>query len=128
MRREYTRRRDICCRAVEKYLPSEVVEFSVPAAGMFFWIKVRSVRNRQGTMRGNVDTGFGERVFSKCVEEGVLLVPGDVFRAEIMQGGDGVEGEVYFRGTFAAVRFDELEIGIQRFGKALRDIFGLPPA
>jgi len=46
-----------------------------------------------------------------------------VFKAEEGEG----DGGVYFRGTFAAVPFDKLEVGIQRFGKALRDVFNLPP-
>jgi len=118
MRGEYTLRRDVCCRAIERELPREVVEFTVPSAGMFFWIRItRDTGEHAGK------TGLGERIFKKCVEEGVLLVPGGVFKAEEGEG----DGGVYFRGTFAAVPFDKLEVGIQRFGKALRDVFNLPP-
>jgi aromatic amino acid aminotransferase I len=35
MRSEYTKRRDVCCRAIDKYLNKNVIEYTVPAAGMF---------------------------------------------------------------------------------------------
>jgi len=81
--------------------------------------------SKSGSEGGNGERRFarlGERIFEKCIEEGVLLVPGDVFKAEEDKGDSGI----FFRGTFAAVPLDELEIGIQRFGKALREIFDLP--
>ena len=40
IRSEYTKRRDVCCRAIDKYLPKQVMQYTVPAAGMFFWIHV----------------------------------------------------------------------------------------
>ena len=131
MRGEYTLRRNVCCKAIEKSLPKEVIDFTVPAAGMFFWIQIKVPSGMQvgdsksGSEGGNGERRFvrlGERIFEKCIEEGVLLVPGDVFKAEEDKGDSGI----FFRGTFAAVPLDELEIGIQRFGKALREIFDLP--
>jgi aromatic amino acid aminotransferase I / 2-aminoadipate transaminase len=115
MRSEYTKRRDVCCRAIDKYLPKEVMDYTVPAAGMFFWIHVT------GKLDGVTGKELGDRVFKKCLEEKVLVVPGDVFKATRDDGND----EVYFRGTFAAVPLDKLEVGIQRLGKALRGIFNL---
>jgi aromatic amino acid aminotransferase I / 2-aminoadipate transaminase len=138
MRGEYTLRRNVCCRAIDKYLPRETIDFTVPAAGMFFWIRIKVPTEMFAGMNGGsgsmgdkegdgmtVEKGvgsLGERIFQKCIEEGVLLVPGDVFRAEEGKGDSGI----FFRGTFAAVPFDKLEIGIQRFGKVLREIFHLP--
>jgi len=34
IRSEYTTRRDICCRAIDRYLPKSVMEYTVPSAGM----------------------------------------------------------------------------------------------
>jgi aromatic amino acid aminotransferase I / 2-aminoadipate transaminase len=115
MRSEYTKRRDVCCRAIDKYLPEEVMEYTVPVAGMFFWIHII------GSIKGFSSKELGEKVFNKCLEEKVLMVPGHVFKAEKSEGKD----ELYFRGTFAAVPLDKLEMGIQRLGKALRDVFDL---
>jgi aromatic amino acid aminotransferase I len=115
MRSEYTKRRDVCCRAIDKYLPKQVMEYTVPSAGMFFWIHVT------GRIDGMREKELGDKVFEKCLERKVLVVPGDVFKAE---RNDGKE-DVFFRGTFAAVPHDKLEIGIQRLGKMLKDVFNL---
>jgi|SRR5579862_3251091 len=115
MRSEYTQRRDVCCRAIDKYLPKEVIEYTVPVAGMFFWIHVTA------TVEGVSSKRLGEIILQKCLDEKVLVVPGHVFKANKTDGND----EVYFRGTFAAVPLDKLEVGIQRLGKALREAFNL---
>lgn len=114
MRSEYTKRRNVCCRAIDRYLPKEVMEYTVPTAGMFFWIHVT------GTVDGLGSKQLGERIFQKCLENKVLVAPGDIFRAS----NDGPE-EVFFRGTFATVSLEKLEIGIQRLGKALEAVFSL---
>jgi aromatic amino acid aminotransferase I / 2-aminoadipate transaminase len=115
VRSEYTKRRDACCRAIDKYLPNQVMEYTVPTAGMFFWIHVT------GTIDGMGSKQLGETIFQKCLENKVLLIPGDVFRADINDRDE----EVYLRGTFAAVPSDKLEIGIQRLGKTLGEVFNL---
>jgi aromatic amino acid aminotransferase I / 2-aminoadipate transaminase len=115
IRSEYTKRRDVCCRAIDKYLPKQVMGYTVPAAGMFFWIHVT------GQIDGMNSKELGEKFFQKCLENKVLVVPGDVFKANLKDGNE----QVYFRGTFAAVPLDKLEIGIQRLGKAFQDIFNL---
>jgi aromatic amino acid aminotransferase I / 2-aminoadipate transaminase len=113
MRSEYTKRRDVCCRAIDRYMPKEVMDYSVPVAGMFFWIRVT------GRIHGATVKELAERIFEKCLDEKVLVVPGHVFKASPSHDED----EVFFRGTFAAVPLEKLEIGIQRLGKALRDVF-----
>lgn len=91
------------------------MEYTVPMAGMFFWIHIT------GTVQGLGSKELGEKIFQKCLDEKVLVVPGHVFKAIKTEGKD----EVFFRGTFAAVPLDKLEIGIQRLGKALREVFNL---
>jgi DNA-binding transcriptional MocR family regulator len=63
---------------------------------------------------------LGEMIFKKCLKEKVLIVSSDVFKANKTDTNDEV---FFFKGTFAAVPLDKLEIGIQRLGKALDDIF-----
>lgn len=116
IRSEYTKRRDVCCRAIDKYLPKRLIEYTVPSAGMFFWIHVTG--NIEGINNGKE---LGEKFFQKCLENKVLVVPGDVFKADINDRND----QVFFRGTFAAVPLDKLEIGIKRLGKTFQDIFYL---
>ena len=115
LRSEYTKRRDVCCRAIDKYVPKSVMEYTVPAAGMFFWIHIT------GRIDGIRGKQLGEMIFQKCLEKKVLVTPGDVFKANTDDGDE----EVFFRGTFAAVPLDQLEIGIQRLGNALEDVFNL---
>lgn len=116
IRSEYTKRRDICCRAIDKYLPKPAIEYTVPAAGMFFWIHITKKIN------GMKGPQLRKKIFEKCLEHKVLVVPGEYFKAEV---GDDDDDEVYFRGTFAAVSFEKMEAGIQRLGKALEDVFSL---
>jgi len=40
IRSEYTRRRDVICRACEEFLPTEVSSWVPPTAGMFHWIQI----------------------------------------------------------------------------------------
>ena len=115
IRSEYTKRRDVCCRAIDKYLPKQLMEYTVPAAGMFFWINVT------GSINGVKNKELGDKFFQKCLENKVLVVPGDVFKADNNEETD----HVFFRGTFAAVPLDKLEVGIQRIGKTFKDIFNL---
>lgn len=115
MRSEYTKRRDLCCRAMDKHISKQVMEYTVPAAGMFFWIRVT------GTIDGMRGKHLGEKIFQKCLENKVLVVPGYFFKASVNDGNE----DIYFRGTFAAVPFDKLEIGIQRLGKTLEQVFNL---
>jgi len=115
IRSEYTKRRDVCCRAIDRFLPKQAVEYSVPVAGMFFWIQVT---RRIDGMNGAT---LAEKLFQKCLDKKVLVLPGSVFKAD----QSGSDDRVYFRGTFAAVPLDKLEIGIQRLGEAIKEVFGL---
>ena len=108
---------------MEKYLPREVASWTVPGAGMFFWVKVTAPEGH--SWRGSLET----TLFERCLREKVLVIPGGFFHAE----GDP-EGErrvddgsrvCYFRGTFAAAGEDEVVAGIERFGRSIRGEFGL---
>jgi aromatic amino acid aminotransferase I / 2-aminoadipate transaminase len=122
IRSEYTTRRDICCRAIDKYLPKSVMEYTVPSAGMFFWIHVTGKKRVSDRLVQGKQ--LSEILFQKCLDNGVLVVPGEVFKAEISEDG-GEHDEVYFRGTFAAVPLDKLELGIERLGNTLKQVFDL---
>lgn len=124
IRKEYSRRRDIAAQALDKFLPREVCSWTVPAAGMFFWIKI--VAPERYT-KPNVE----KAVFERCLGEKVLVIPGGYFKAEGDPEADpetqvGEEnGDCYFRGTFAAVEEDLVVEGIARFGRSIRMEFGL---
>lgn len=94
---------------------------------MFFWVKITAPLEYKYT--GSLET----KLFERCLQEKVLVIPGGFFKAE----GDpeGLRGVIeddggicYFRGTFAAVEEHEVIRGIERFGRSIRMEFGLETA
>jgi aromatic amino acid aminotransferase I len=64
-----------------------------------------------------------DEIFLKNVEHGTLLMKGSWFMAE-----EGVERtKMFFRATYAAAPFDQIQEAIKRLGESLRDSFGLAP-
>ena len=107
---------------MEEYLPRQVVSWTVPAAGMFFWVKITAPPGFQYT--GSLETN----IFERCLLDKVLVIPGRFFKAEGDPEGVGVvedDGVCYFRGTFAAVEEHLVVQGIERFGRSIRNVFGL---
>jgi hypothetical protein len=56
------------------------------------------------------------------VERGALVTKGSWFYAD--EGFREQDG-MFFRATFAAAPFDQIDLAIQRFGAAVRDVFCL---
>jgi aromatic amino acid aminotransferase I len=122
IRKEYTRRRDTAAKALDNYLPREVASWTVPTAGMFFWVKITASASFKYS--GSLE----QIIFERCLEEKVLVIPGGFFKAEgDPEGGLPMEddGSCFFRGTFAAAEEGEVVRGIERFGKSLRAVFNL---
>jgi aromatic amino acid aminotransferase I / 2-aminoadipate transaminase len=107
---------------MQKYFPMTVATWIVPAAGMFFWVKITAPD-------GHIEKSSVERnLFERCLKNKVLIIPGGFFKAE----GDPERGTVgndtgvcYFRGAFAAVEENQLVEGIKRFGRSIREEFNL---
>ena len=124
IRKEYTGRRDVAAEALDRHLPRRVATWTVPTAGMFFWVKITAPPSFQ------YDGSLEQIIFQRCLEEKVLVIPGGFFKAEgDPEGGGGVgleeDGTCYFRGTFAAAEEGEVVRGIERFGKSIRAVFDL---
>ena len=124
IRKEYTRRRDVAAEALDQHIPRGVASWTVPTAGMFFWVKITAPQSfwYEGSLE--------QIIFERCLEEKVLVIPGGFFKADgdpEGSGGVGLEedGTCYFRGTFAAAEEDEVVRGIERFGKSIRAVFDL---
>ena len=62
-----------------------------------------------------------ERIFLKSIEHGALVMRGSWFTAQ----HDREPETMYFRATFAAAPFEQIDEAIRRFGVALRDEFGI---
>ncbi|TVY13197.1 Aromatic amino acid aminotransferase [Lachnellula arida] len=126
LRLEYTRRRDVILAACEKFLPKEIVSWNPPAAGMFptnkqkLWLKIAHHLHPSYATTPHLD--LEEKIFLAAVEQGVLISRGSWFTAE----RDGfVPQDMFFRATFAAASEEKMTEAIERFGKAIRESFGL---
>jgi 2-aminoadipate transaminase len=96
----YRAKRDVMASAFARYLPSDA-EYSVPAGGFFFWIRVPGIDTRE--------------LFKKGIERGVAFVNGSAFYAN---GG----GEDYLRACFTFATQDELDEGARRLSLAIADM------
>ncbi|KAI4090535.1 MAG: hypothetical protein LQ344_004676 [Seirophora lacunosa] len=119
LRLEYTRRRDNLLYACEAFLPTEVVSWNPPAAGMFLWLKVDW---RKHPCSDGAILEVEDRIWRAAVGKGVLSAKGSWSRAEAQQhpGED-----MFFRTTFAAAGAQDVTEAIRRFGEALRAEFRL---
>jgi aromatic amino acid aminotransferase I / 2-aminoadipate transaminase len=61
-----------------------------------------------------------EDIFNACVESGVLVARGSWFRTE----KDKPLAGLFFRATFASATPENMNVAIERFGKAVRESFG----
>ncbi|CAK4033232.1 Aromatic amino acid aminotransferase [Lecanosticta acicola] len=119
MRMEYTRRRDVMLDSCERHLPRDIVSWVPPMAGMFHWLEIDWKRHpHANTMR--LDE-IEEAIFQKIVDHGTLLMKGSWFCADRSAPRD----TMFFRATYAAAGFDQIDEATRRFGEALRDEFGV---
>jgi aromatic amino acid aminotransferase I len=120
MRSEYTRRRNVMMEACELYLPKEIASWVPPMAGMFHWIEVDWKQHPDYPRRSLLE--IEEEIFLTIVAHGTLVMKGSWFQAE-----KGVYSDtMFFRATYAAARFGQIDEAIRRLGDALRSSFGLP--
>jgi len=92
LRGEYTWRRDGIVDACERYLPTEIVQFEAPMAGMFHWLRVdgskhplwreKGVQLRTDASRRKLLEQIEERGFLKGTVLNVLVARGSWFRTE----------------------------------------------
>lgn len=152
LRTEYSRRRDGIVEACELHLPTDIVKFEPPMAGMFHWLRVDGSKHPEWSSRASefktdaersaLLIELEERIFKAAAAHNVLIARGSWFRAEkdnlpqkepIANGhlnGDAGEQTVetrdptiYFRMTFAAAPQDKIEEAVKRFGETLRQEF-----
>ncbi|KAK6462633.1 aromatic amino acid aminotransferase [Scheffersomyces coipomensis] len=137
LRLEYTHKRDVAIDAVSKYLPSEVVNFSPPVAGMFFTVNIDPTKHPKFKTEFAEDAlKVEDAVYEQGIKQGCLMIPGSWFKSEGQSNPPQHELEhaslvaahnphVFFRGTYAAVPLDALVVGIEKFGEAIKIEFEL---
>jgi 2-aminoadipate transaminase len=112
LRELYGRKRDVFVGALERYLEPvrEDVRWTHPNGGLFVWM----------TVPEGLDTGFNGPLFPRCLQEGVLYVPGEyAFASE-----PGPVPRNHLRLTFGVPSEAELVEGARRLAAALRGCLG----
>lgn len=99
--RIYRKRRDAMLKAINHYLPTEMVHITPPLGGLFVWVCL-------------ADNISAEKLLPLACEEGVGFTPGSNFFP------NGSSNECYLRLNFATHSSDQIEEGIKRLGKALK--------
>jgi aromatic amino acid aminotransferase I len=119
MRMQYTNRRDIILSACTKYLPTEVMSWKPPMAGMFHWMQI-DFRKHPSYPEKSIES-IEEGIFMRVIEHGALVMRGSWFYADAEETHD----TLFFRATYAAAPGEKIEEGIRRLGEAVREEFGL---
>ncbi|KAH9873458.1 hypothetical protein IAQ61_004081, partial [Plenodomus lingam] len=119
MRMEYTRRRDIILAACARYLPTEIMSWKPPMAGMFHWMQVDFSKHPDYPAK-SIEV-IEESIFMRVIQHGTLVMRGSWFYANSEEEHD----TLFFRATYAAAPGEKIEEGIRRLGEAVREEFGL---
>jgi kynurenine/2-aminoadipate aminotransferase len=103
-RKGYRQRRDWMIEAIQEEL-GDRVEYSVPTAGMFVWLKLKNSPMRAQAL-----------IEAKAVDSKVLLLPGEAFivPAEMCVDGQTMEGD-YVRVAFSVASKEQMREGMKRF-------------
>lgn len=152
LRREYSTRRDGIVNACEDHLPTDIVKFEAPMAGMFHWLRVDGSKHpmwqeKSKDLKTEAEKRallleIEEQIFQTAASKYVLIARGSWFRSEkdnhfepVSQGYTNGHAEevhtgelstdLYFRMTFAAAPQDKIAEAVRRFGETLRVEFGV---
>ncbi|KAG9242981.1 aromatic amino acid aminotransferas-like protein [Calycina marina] len=120
LRVQYTKRRDTILAACEKYLPTDIVTWNPPMAGMFLWMNLDWKKHPHARTKRIIE--IEDEIFLAAVEQGVLVSRGSWFAAE---KASFEPTQLFFRATFAAASEEAMTEAIERFGIAVRASFGL---
>jgi aromatic amino acid aminotransferase I len=119
IRMQYTKRRDVILQACAKYLPTEVMSWAPPMAGMFHWMKIDFTKHPDYPEK-SIEK-IEESIFFRNIEHGTMCMRGSWFYADAEESHD----TLFFRATYAASPEDKMEEGIRRLGESVREEFGL---
>jgi 2-aminoadipate transaminase len=113
LRETYRVKRDVMLEALDAGLGNVLeVHWTRPAGGLYSWL----------TLPEGVSTRRGDRLFQRCIDAGVLYVPGDYCFAP-QQGRDLPTN--HMRLSFGVVEAAPIREGIQRLSRAIREEMGL---
>jgi len=98
---EYKKRRDIFISLAEKHL-AELAEWIVPSAGMFLWLKLKTITNTDDLIR------------KKAVEKKVLFLPGSDFFPD-------KKPTPYLRASFSTATPEEMDLALSRLAEIIKE-------
>ncbi|GMM38641.1 bifunctional 2-aminoadipate transaminase/aromatic-amino-acid:2-oxoglutarate transaminase [Saccharomycopsis crataegensis] len=131
LRAEYTHKRDVTVDSIYKHFPTELMEFVPPVAGMFFAFHIDATKHPkfESEFKGDV-LAVEKAIYERAAEYGSYMIPGSWFKTvgqtePPQQVAPEKQTHLFFRGTYAATPLDEIIVGIERFGKAIKDEFGI---
>lgn len=111
LRAAYRAKRDAMLSALAEYFADLVgsgVSWTRPGGGLYVWL----------TLPQGLNTGFDGSLFQRCLERGVLYVPGNCCFAE----EPGVEApRNHIRLSFGVPSVEENRLGIQRLAQAVHE-------
>jgi aromatic amino acid aminotransferase I / 2-aminoadipate transaminase len=119
LRMDYTARRNVMLAACEQYLPKDVVSWALPVAGIFYWLRLDHTKHPRYPQKSLEE--IEEEIFHAIIQQKTLLMKGSWFRPAREKKLQGI----FFRATYAAAPFDQIQEAIKRFGKAVRGAFEL---
>lgn len=106
LRETYRRKCELMCRSLRGEF-GDAARWRRPGGGLYVWVDV-----------GEVETGMGGEFFKRCLESGVLYVPGE-FCYGGMKGAEGA-GHGKMRLSFGPTCEEEIGEGVARLARALR--------
>jgi 2-aminoadipate transaminase len=110
----YRSKRDAMLESLEKNIPpSAGISWTRPAGGLYIWV----------TLPEGADASRGSAMFKKCVENGVLYVPGDYC---FQPDENGVVARNHLRLSFGQVAPEQIGPGIERLAGAMIGVLQKP--
>ncbi|KAJ1922082.1 hypothetical protein IWQ60_006621 [Tieghemiomyces parasiticus] len=112
---DYYQRRNLFIDQLAKHL-NGLVDYAVPPAGMFCWIKLRLPSSLTGSRGADRDV-MGD-ILEALVAERVIAIPGHYFAGQIDRAA--MAQEPYFRTAFAHASPEDFGPALERMARALQ--------
>ncbi|MGD0462592.1 MAG: PLP-dependent aminotransferase family protein [Tepidisphaeraceae bacterium] len=110
----YRAKRDAMLDSLRRHVPAAAgVSWTHPSGGLYIWV----------TLPAGTDSSRGSALFQRCVENGVLYVPGDYcFQSD----ENGWTPHNHLRLSFGQVAPNQIDPGIERIAQAVAAILDRP--
>jgi len=114
LKKGYRAKRDLVLSSLQKFMPKHpAIHWTHPHGGLYVWL----------TLPKFINTSRIGKMFARCVESGVLYVPGEYcFQAD----ESGTVPENQLRLSFGQVAPEQIEPGIERLAKVVSELMNEP--